>query len=426
MRIPFKGLDRKAWLRLGIAAVLVFYVMQIGFDAVKDNTLLGLGGDMLAFWSVGRIADTQGYGEVYSVDLLRQTQDSALAALGFDTENASTIPAPLFAFFLIPFQFLSRLAPRTMFWVCSAISLLAIILYLMFFLRSLTGGKEQKFLSSSMLVMLMLITYPVYQNLFWGQVEVVLMICAGEFIRNAINKKPLLAGIWLGGLLIKPQVMILIIPALLLLRNWRVFFGFCISSVVILGISIGLSGINGLLSMINLWLSYVPGIASNAPENMMNWRMLALHLNGWTASSAGWIIAGGGMLLTLIAAILILMRRPEFGTNAWLLALFGILTATCAFTWHSHTHMAMILIPFILFLTMRGILPERLLYSWIFITPLVMVLVLVAGAFMALGIIPFVQGFGGLVMGMCGLAFNLIFTVWVYRQSRQPLPSGNG
>jgi hypothetical protein len=83
--------------------------------------------------------------------------------------------------------------------------------------------------------------------------------------------------------------------------------------------------------------------------------------------------------------------------------------------------MAMVLIPFIMFAAMQGYLSGRLLNCWVFITPLVMVLVIIAGAVMALGVVPFVQGFGGLVMGLCGLIFNTIFTVWVYRKTRQPV-----
>lgn len=420
MRIPFKGLDQKAWRRLGITALLVFYIVQFGFDAVKNNTLIGLGGDALAFWSVGRIADTRGYGDVYTVDILRQTQNTALEALGFNSELASTMPAPLFAFFFFPFQILSRLDPRPMFWVYSAISLAAIILYLWFFAKKMGSGGGKN-ISTGMLVMLMLVSYPVFQNLFWGQVEVVLLICAGEFLRNAAGKKPLLAGLWLGGLLIKPQVLILIIPALLLLKNWKVLYGFTISSTVVLGISLGLSGIEGVISMVNLWLSYVPGMATNAPENMMNWRMLALHINGWTNSFVGWIVAGAGILFTLVLDVLLLRRRPQFGSDTWLLVVFGILASTCAVTWHSHTHMAMVLIPFIMFAAMQGILSGRLLNSWVFVTPLVMVLVFIAGAVMVLGVVTFIKGFGGLVMGLCGLTFNTIFTVWAYRRTRQPV-----
>ena len=80
-----------------------------------------------------------------------------------------------------------------MFWVYSAISLAAIILYLWFFAKKMGSGGGKN-ISTGMLVMLMLVSYPVFQNLFWGQVEVVLLICPGEFLRNAAGKKPLLAG----------------------------------------------------------------------------------------------------------------------------------------------------------------------------------------------------------------------------------------
>ena len=53
----------------------------------------------------------------------------------------------------------------------------------------------------------MLISYPVHINLYYGQVEVFLVICVGEFIRSAVNKKPILSGIWLGGLLLNHKCL---------------------------------------------------------------------------------------------------------------------------------------------------------------------------------------------------------------------------
>ena len=37
----------------------------------------------------------------------------------------------------------------------------------------------------------MLLSFPVIMSLTEGQVEVFLVVCMGEFIRNALNKKPL-------------------------------------------------------------------------------------------------------------------------------------------------------------------------------------------------------------------------------------------
>ena len=57
---------------------------------------------------------------------------------------------------------------------------------------------------------------PVFLNFFFGQVNLWLLICAGEFFRAFLSAKPLKAGLFLGGWLLKPQLLILIIPFLLI------------------------------------------------------------------------------------------------------------------------------------------------------------------------------------------------------------------
>lgn len=415
MKIPFTNLDQKAWIRLGIAAVIGFYVFYIGFNVVKYNTVIDFGSDVLAFWSAGKIADSEGYEHVYTLESLRTTQNVFLVALGFSPEGASIIPAPLLTFFLVPFQYLSRLSPVVAYWICIFVSLVGSAIYLWFFIKQLRHQKPAS-ISSSMLFLLMLVSFPVFMNLFSGQVEIVHLICCGEFIRNADKKKPFLAGLWLGGFLIKPQVLILIIPGLLLLRNWKVLYGYIVSSLAIVGVSLGLAGMEGMVSLINLWLKYVPGIATNSPESMMNWRMIGVRLGEWTNSSAGLIIAITGMLVTTLIVLKLTKPLPVFGSEKWFLVTFALFAATCAVTWHSHVHMAMVLIPFIVYTKITGYLHDRLLYSWVFIPPLLMVVSIIVEVILIMGSIPTVYKMTGLVIGLCEFAFNLIFTGMVYYQ----------
>ena len=123
----------------------------------------------------------------------------------------------------------------------------------------------------------MLLSFPVIVSLTEGQVEVFLVVCMGEFIRYALNKKPLLSGIWLGGLLLKPQLLIIIIPILMIQKNWKVLMGFFASSGVIIGSSFILSGTKGMRSLIDLWIRFSAGIATSSPERMINWRMVAVN-----------------------------------------------------------------------------------------------------------------------------------------------------
>jgi len=93
---------------------------------------------------------------------------------------------------------------------------------------------------------MMLLYFPVFANFINGQVNVFLLVCTGEFLRNVMEDHPFTAGLWLGGLLLKPQVLILIVPVILILRYWKIFAGFFASSAVILLTSLALSGWNGM------------------------------------------------------------------------------------------------------------------------------------------------------------------------------------
>lgn len=96
--------------------------------------------------------------------------------------------------------------------------------------------------------------------------------------------------------------------------------------------------------MIKLWLGFLPGMASNFPEGMMNWRMVGLRFNEIFQNNLGWIIIVIGVLVTLFYYLLMIKKNPEIGSSEWVIVYMGVLTATCSMTWHSHVHMAMIII----------------------------------------------------------------------------------
>ena len=129
-----------------------------------------------------------------------------------------------------------------------------------------------------------------------------------------------------------------------------IIIGFILTSAAVLTVSYFLSGFEGIKSMAGLWIKFVPGIATNNPQAMMNWRMLALQINHYFSSSLiGWTIAGVGIFLTLFLIMRILQNRPLFGSDDWLMVMLGIFAATCAITWHSHVTMALVLIPILIY-----------------------------------------------------------------------------
>jgi hypothetical protein len=263
-----------------------------------------------------------------------------------------------------------------------------------------------------------LISLPVFQTLFWGQINAWLVICIGEFMRLSIHKNDFRSGLWLAGMLIKPQTLVLLAPALLFQRSWKKLAGFLIAATGIFVGSLALSGLEGMRSLFGLWLNYASGIPTNAPENMVNWRMVALQTSSFIGPAPGWTLAMAGLLATLIACFSLWLSKPApHSPGMFSILLLGTLAATTAVTWHSHFHMMTITLPPLIYLTVQNRIPAKLIYSWVFTPPLIAFLAFILSAFGKLGYLPDF-GYEGLLLGVCGLALHLVFLAWSKRAAR--------
>ena len=302
------------------------------------------------------------------------------------------------------------------YWLWTFFNLVILIGYLVFFLRSTNPGSGTT-ISGLKLLILVLISYPVFLNMIFGQVEVFLLICTGEFIRSAGSKNPVLSGIWLGGLLLKPQLLILIIPIFLIMRNWKILMGFIVSSGIILTTSFLLSGFAGMKALINLWTKYSVGMATNAPQKMINWRMIGVNVNALMNTSLGWVITGLGMVLTILAVYFLLKQNPPFGSPPWIMTMLGVFSATIAITWHSHYHIAMVLIPFLIYASLYKLLPRKILYLWGIVTPITILGLVIVGLFVLLVAKMNSTNYEAMVIAFSGFVLNLVILFFTIKSS---------
>lgn len=369
------------WKIIVLFAIAIFYAGLFVISIRDSESPIHYGGDYLAFWSAGKIADEQGFSEIYDLETLRKVQSLELKLKGFigesDTSSFITLPAPYLSFFILPFGLLSRINVESSYWVWVVLNLFIVIGYLIFFIRK-TRLQENGLSLNFYLLTLVLASFPLFDNLINGQLNVFLMVCTGEFVRNALRKKPVLSGVWLGGLLLKPQLLILIIPILLIRRQWKAFFGFAISSGLITLSSIALSGIEGTLALIRLWTGWGEGNAITAPTAMINWRMIGTLINDLTNLPVGWIFAGLGIAVTLML-IYFIEKNTSQDNPRWVLGILGIFATTLVITWHSHHHMALVLIPLLLYVTVNNLFPENILFLWVVLPPLAWVIALITG-----------------------------------------------
>jgi len=372
MKKPFSNFRPENWKNLILFALFAFYLTQFTFLVAQGSFPTEYGEDFLAFWSAGKVAAEKGFPQIYDLDLLRNIQVVELKSLGqpfnYDDPSFATLPSPYFSFFLLAFPLLSRFPSEVAYWIWTLANFFVLVGYLTFYLGKM-NKTEPQLKEKKQILLLMLVSFPVFTNLLEGQLNVFLLVCAGEFLRTARNKKPLLSGVWLAGLLLKPQLLILIVPIILFLRYWKVLVGFVISSGAILVISLLLSGISGITAQIKLLTNWGGGVSITNPSAMINWRMIAVNANFLTGLPIGWFVAGLGVLLTLVVVVLLVKSKPVFGTPQWVLMVLGIFSATFALTWHAHYHMAIVLIPFLIYASMIKMPPKNLLTLWILTAP---------------------------------------------------------
>jgi len=348
------------WQNLAIAAVLTFYLIQIGMEVFWRNTCGHLAIDYCTFWSAGQIANKYGYARVYDLDLMSQIQRTIFPATS-DLSKFAVVPTPYLPVFILLFQPFALIDPAAGFWLWTALNGAIYFFYLRFFAQEMANEPLQ-----TRLLILLTSSLPVFLNFLYGQVNVWLAVCIGEFMRASISDRRFRAGLWLGGFLIKPQSLILIVPVLLLQRAFRTLAGFASASLLVLGTSFVLMGYDGFATLIRLWLGYATGLpAAIGPQVMMNWRMIGISLNSAFPSRAAWAITAIGLAATLLAVAYI-WRRPLGHTGfKYGIGLLGTLAATGLVAWHSHVSTSVILIPPLIYLSQpTNRLPRGTVLLW--------------------------------------------------------------
>jgi len=359
-RLPFKGMTEPAWQKLAASGIALVYLLLFAAELAWHPVCDQLGSDFCAFWTAAQVANRYGYAAINNQTLLAQAQRPVIAETA-EGGPLTSIPFPYPPAFVLPFQAFALFRPAPGYWIWAILNLGGLAWYLRFFARKTTGEP----LAWRLLAVLML-SWPVYLNFVSGQLNVVLAIAMGEFMRASLARKPYLAGVWLGGLLVKPQFLLLIGLVLLLRRAWRILAGLAAVTAVVGGISVWLVGRDGLLQLLDLWSLFARGQQGAIAQGvMMNWRMVGLSLSALTSPAIGWSMAIVGMVLTLVAALYLWRKEVRAQSPLFPSAMLGTLAATALLAWHSHYTSAVILLaPLILLSQPENRLPRYTLIAW--------------------------------------------------------------
>jgi len=177
------------WLNLGLVALLtyllVFTVMQIRLEGWCTAC------DYCAFLSAGRAINAGQFADIYNLDILESYQREIFTAANSMSPEFEVLGILYLPVFILPFRLFALLGIKTGLILWMGINLLGLVFYLRFFVKKLFGHRP-----GAQLLLVLMLSLPVYQTIFYGQVNLLLVIAIGEFIRALLSKKPFLAGIW--------------------------------------------------------------------------------------------------------------------------------------------------------------------------------------------------------------------------------------
>ena len=400
-RTPFRDLRPDEWLKLLLPPLLVLYVTYGAWSLAHRGLFEYLGADYRALRASAEISRSLGFDRVYDLSVQAEYQRQILDAhtrIPGSMEYA-TVAVPYAPPFIAVMRalLLMEVVPA---YVLSRVGEVAILALYFWRLRRAAGATTGPLTLAGAFLAL-----PVALELFFGQVNFWLLICLGEFMLSRQRGSHFVGGLWLGGLLLKPQTLIVLIPGLLISRETRLLLGAAASAFLLLVVSLLLAGQEGLTDLIGLVLRFRQDLPMVFPESMMNWRALGIHLAAIIAPhlALGFVLAGMGLTF-LLAVRMWRWRVPRQSERIAVLTLTSIAAAN-AVSWHSHVHQALPALAPLLYLHGRGVLPSSLLNVWL----MVPALLFLPSAFL-LG-----PGIAHNLAGLAMLGANLLLVIWAAR-----------
>jgi hypothetical protein len=392
--LVFQWLDR---LWVIVMVILLAYTIQV-YRSGRYCAYLGT--DFRGYYAVAQIARQSGFAELYN----QQTQEQYQAALSHRCPAGNYAPPllwvsmPYLPLFVVIFISLTFIDFTSAYFLWVALNLAAVLIYLRHFASAL--GVKSNFIH----ILQWAFCVPLFSNLVLGQMNVFLMICLGEFVLAAIRGRRYLSGIWLGGLLMKPHTLILVLPGLFLQKNWKALLGFSGSALAILVLSLILAGWKGVWSSIQLAVGFA-GPLIQTGSSMMNFRALALNLEAISPAWLAWAVAVCGMALVAGFALYRWKRRSPTTDMGFVILILTTFAATFAITWHSHFYLLLLLLPLMVALDSKEIISPAWRWGWMVGPPLLFGLFNLANPDQ-------VRNWFGLGM----LAANLFLFAWGFRR----------
>jgi hypothetical protein len=275
--------------------------------------------DFLSFYTGAAIAHSGDFGSLH--DLPRQThlEKSFVPGLEF---IAPYIRPPFYALLLAP---LSRLSLKTAFalWVSLQMGVLV----------GLWCWAYRRFGPDALVFCSLFL--PAAYGIAHGQdcVGIAAIVLSSWLLLERGRDIP--AGAVAALALVKFHLLLLLVPALLIRKRWRMLAGYLAIASAEAGLSLWLIGAGGLRRYLHLLTAPALETLSPSPERMINARALLVNI-GVDAGGFALVLAGG----IVLAAFLVALRAREDWVWFWTAALGSVLVAP-----HAYEYDAALLLP---------------------------------------------------------------------------------
>lgn len=327
---------RRIFLIAGILSLLVSY-LGIWFRFI-DDPVERTGSDFIAFYSAGRVAQSEGIARTYEVLLQQQVQEDEV---GFSLVEGQVLLYNHLPFLIPILQMIVSQSYVASFyrWVFILITLYAAGILVLSRMLKQTGIDRGSSLLAAAGAILFL---PVFFSLMNGQDTAFVFLGAAIWMFGLISGKEYISGLGLSLTTVRPHIAVfLAIP--MLFRYRRVFAGFVLGSGLLAVFSVLILGVEGTGEFINTILLTAGGewygIKENAMYNLIGLLTRAVpQLGAGTIRTLGWIVYG-----IALAGLCVLWWKTRDLRNS----LIGLSVTLALFVVpHLHFHdLALLLVP---------------------------------------------------------------------------------
>ncbi|HUI90348.1 MAG TPA: glycosyltransferase family 87 protein [Anaerolineales bacterium] len=232
---------RRVFTIVGLASLTLIYILL--WANMLNDPKQRTGSDFIGFYSFGRIAQTEGFQNIYRI---QSQQKVEAAVVGFQVVPELYTHVPLIAL-LAALIVDSNYIHSFLRW---AIVLLLLNAASSCLLVNLLHGRDFKRQENIILFSGIFLFFPTFSALMNGQDDAILLLGLAIWLWGLSMEKPFLAGLGLSLSAVRPQTaLFLSIP--FLFKERRVFWGFALGGAILGIISWALIKTDGMLSFLN-------------------------------------------------------------------------------------------------------------------------------------------------------------------------------